>query len=307
MPSLKDLRGRIKTVKSTERITSAMKMVAAAKLKRAEERANKARPYAEKMEQLIGSLASNAAGDAPTLLTGKPTNKTHLLVVITSDRGLCGGFNSNMVRAVKKQITTLQAAGKVVKLLIIGRKGISLLKRDYQNQIINQYEEVTKPLPQFTKIEEIAKILLSHFHNGMFDECQLFYTHYKSALTQLVISQSLIPYKPTDANNHSQSPNPKSERPTNATTNPNVKALTEFDPDETAILESLLPQNLAVQIYRGVLESFASELGARMTAMDNATRNAKDLINRLTITYNRSRQAQITKELIEIISGAEAL
>lgn len=288
MASLKDLRSRIKSVKSTQRITSAMKMVAAAKLRRAQERAEQARPYAEKMEALLQQCANGVGANAPTLLVGNGRDDTHLLVVISSDRGLCGGFNGTMVRAVKLQIKSLLAAGKKVKLLTIGRKATSLLRRDYGDLIVEAFEEISKPVPVYTGANQIATKARAMFLAGECDKVTLYYTKFVSALTQIVTPLQLIPY---ESNNNGGGNN----------------NLIDFEPDEEVILNDLLPRNLSVQIYRGMLESFASEQGARMTAMDNATRNAKDMINRLTITYNRSRQAQITKELIEIISGAEAL
>lgn len=306
MASLKDLRSRIKSTKSTERITSAMKMVAAAKLKKSEDRAARARPYAEKMETMITALSSQMAGDAPALLRGRDggKGKVLLLVVITSDRGLCGGFNGAMVKEVRKAIYKHQAGGGQVKLLLIGRKGINLLRREFQKNIVDSFEELSKPIPQFDKAEMVAQKIATLFDKQEIDQCQLFFTKYVSALTQMVTPLSLIPFQA--AIHHGGDAKNATSKTSDKKSDAN-RALTEFEPDEATILQSLLPQNLAVQVYRGFLESFASEQGARMTAMDNATRNARDMINRLTITYNRSRQAQITKELIEIISGAEAL
>ena len=305
MASLKDLRSRIKTVKSTERITSAMKMVAAAKLKKSEDRVAQARPFATEMETMLAKLSSDMGTNAPALLVGRgdAKNKKILLVVITSDRGLCGGFNGAMVKEVRKKIHTLSQAGHNVSLMVIGRKGVGLLRRDFQKNIIANFEELCKPIPQYDGAEMLAQKIIGLFNEGQIDECQLFFTKYVSALTQLVVPLSLIPFQAAAVPGDNKK---TTSEPTRAVKE-SEKNITEFEPNEESILIKLLPQNLAVQVYRGLLESFASEQGARMTAMDNATRNAKDMINKLTITYNRSRQAQITKELIEIISGAEAV
>ncbi len=292
MPSLKDLRTRIKSVKSTQRITSAMKMVAAAKLRRAQERAEAARPYAEKMSEVIQKCASGIGDGAPALLIGNGRDETHLLVVISSDRGLCGGFNSSVVRVVKQHANSLVKQGKNVKIITIGRKAGMLLKRDCGQYIIDSYEEISKPLPSFEGAQKISERVQALFNAGEVDKVVLYYTKFVSALTQIVTPLSIIPYQL-----------PSGQDAESVGTN----QLVEFEPSEELILNDLLPRNLSVQIFRGMMESFASEQGARMTAMDNATRNAKDMIGKLSITYNRSRQAQITKELIEIISGAEAL
>lgn len=296
MPSIKDLRTRIKSVQSTRRITSAMKMVAAAKLKRAEEAAGAARPYAERMERMLGSLAGGVSGEsAPKLLAGTGSDETHLLVVVTSDRGLCGGFNGSIVRAVKKRIDSLVGQGKTVKLLVVGRKGVSLLRREHREKLVHGYEDLVKPAPAFEQADTIVDKVVEMFEAGEFDVCTLYYNKFISALTQEVTPLQLIPFAV-----------PESDDKEDAA--PDLGgAQYEFEPDEEAILTQLLPKNLAIQVFRAMLESFASEQGARMTAMDNATRNAGDMINSLSITYNRTRQAMITKELIEIISGAEAL
>ncbi len=285
MPSLKDLRTRIKSVKSTQRITSAMKMVAAAKLRKAQDRAESARPYSEQMAGLISQCAAGVGASAPQLLVGNGRDDTQLLIIISSDRGLCGGFNSVMVRNVRAQIKKLQGEGKQVKLITIGRKATAMLRRDFGPLIVDSFEEISKPVPTFDGANRVGLRARALFENGEVDKVVLFYTKFVSALTQIVTPQSLIPCEVGEGSGD----------------------LMEFEPDEETILNDLLPKNIAVQIFRGMLESFASEQGARMTAMDNATRNAKDMINKLTITYNRSRQAQITKELIEIISGAEAV
>jgi F-type H+-transporting ATPase subunit gamma len=292
MPSLKDLRTRINSVKSTQKITSAMKMVAAAKLRRAQEQAEAARPYAERMERMLGSLAASMAGQegAPALMAGTGNDAVQLVVVMTSDRGLCGGFNSTIVRGARRLIRDLQAAGKQVKVLCVGRKGRDQLRRDFSNLIIGTIEDIAKPRLTFDAADRVARRIAQMFEAGEFDVCTIIYNRFKSAMTQIVTTQQLIPFAPAGG-----------AAETGAT------ASYEYEPDEGAILAELLPRNLSVQVYRALLENNASEQGARMTAMDSATRNAGDMINRLTINYNRSRQAYITKELIEIISGAEAV
>ena len=294
MASLKDLRTRIASVKSTRRITSAMKMVAAAKLRRAQEQAVAARPYAERMERMLGSLAGAAASGGPKLLSGTGDDKVHLLVVMTTDRGLCGAFNSSIMRRVRRQVRTLEAEGKQVKLFAVGRKGVSVIRREYRSMLVEQMEEVSKPAPTFAAATAISKRISEMFEAGEFDVCTVVYNKFLSALTQEVTPQQLIPFAVPEA--------AEAGAPTTGS-----GASYEFEPDEEEILAALLPRNLSVQIYRAMLETFASEQGARMTAMDNATRNAGDMINKLTQNYNRTRQAAITKELIEIISGAEAL
>jgi F-type H+-transporting ATPase subunit gamma len=293
MPSLKDLKVRINSTKSTQKITSAMKMVSAAKLRRAQEQAEAARPYAERMNRVLGRLAAAAAGKdgAPALLAGNGKDQTHLIVVMTSDRGLCGGFNSSISRGARKLARDLKAQGKTVKIFCIGRKGRDQLKREFGNEIIGTVEDVGKPRLTFAAAEAIATKILHMFEAGEFDVCELVYNQFKSAMTQIVTIQQLIPFAPAAANENE----------------PGGGAYYEYEPDELEILSALLPKNLGMQVFRALLENAASEQGARMTAMDSATRNAGDMINRLTITYNRSRQAAITKELIEIISGAEAL
>lgn len=296
MASLKELRSRIASVKSTQRITSAMKMVAAAKLKKAQDRAEAARPYAERMERMLGSLASNAQeGNAPPMLAGTGKSDTHLLVVISSDRGLCGGFNGSIMRAVRLQIRELQNDGKTVKLIVVGRKGIGLVRREFRELLVEGYEELSKPAPSFDGAATVAKQVTDMFEAGEFDVCTVYYSKFISALTQPVTPLQLIPFKAADVADE------------DGESGPGGGAAYDYEPDEEEILADLLPKNLSVQLFRSLQESFASEQGARMTAMDNATRNAGDMINTLSITYNRSRQAQITKELIEIISGAEAL
>jgi len=274
-----------------------MKMVAASKLRRAQEQAEAGGPYAERMGRMLSSLASNVQdnGNGPKLMTGTGADQVHLLVVISSDRGLCGAFNGSIVREAKRQIARLQGEGKTVKLLTVGRKGRDQLKRDYASLIVDSYEDVGRRRLAFSDADMVAKKVLAMFDAGEFDVCSVVFNKFKSAIAQIVTVQQLIPFAvPVAAN---AVPEATEE----------TKAVYEFEPDEEQILAELLPRNLSIQIYRALLESAASEQGARMTAMDNATRNAGDMINKLTITYNRTRQAYITKELIEIISGAEAL
>jgi F-type H+-transporting ATPase subunit gamma len=290
MPSLKDLKVRIASVKSTQKITSAMKMVAAAKLRRAQEQAEAARPYAERMERMLGSLAGSMAGHdgAPALLAGTGRDQVHLVVVMTSDRGLCGGFNSTIVRAARRKIRELRELGKEVKIFCVGRKGREQLRRDLGGLIVGHIEDIGKPRLTFAGAAGVGERLAALYAAGEFDVCHIIYNKFKSAMTQIVTSQQLIPFAAPAGDVAGD-------------------VVYEYEPDETEILEALLPRNLGVQIYRALLENKASEEGARMTAMDNATRNAGEMINKLTIFYNRSRQAYITKELIEIISGAEAV
>ncbi len=302
MPSLKDLRVRIASVKSTQKITSAMKMVAAAKLRRAQEQAEAARPYAERMERMLSSLAAASAGKegAPELLAGKGREQVHLLVVGTADRGLCGGFNSSIVREVRRRITALRGDGKTVKLLCVGRKGRDQLRRDFGDAIIDTVEDVARPRLRFEAAESIAKRIAQMFEAGEFDVCTIYYARFQSAISQIVTAQQLIPFAPVDGATDGDGAEA-------AASGGESLAVYEYEPSEEEILAALLPRNLAVQLFRALLENNASEHGARMTAMDNATRNAGDMIDNLTLTYNRTRQAVITSELIEIISGAEAL
>ena len=294
MATLKDLRVRIRSVKSTQKITSAMKMVAASRLRRAQEQAEAARPYAMRMERMLGSLAASilGSGTAPQLLAGTGKADVHLLIVATSDRGLAGGFNASILREARRTIRELQAGGKTVKVLTIGRKGRDGLRRDYGRFVIDSLTDVGRPRLQFANAQAIAARVLALFDAGEFDIATIVYNRFKSAMTQIVTKQQLVPFAVPET----------VERP-----DPAVQGVYEFEPEEAEILAALLPRNLAVQLYTALLENNASEQGARMTAMDNATRNAGDMIDRLTVTYNRSRQAAITKELIEIISGAEAL
>jgi F-type H+-transporting ATPase subunit gamma len=294
MPSLKDLKVRINSVKNTQKITSAMKMVAAAKLRRAQEQAEAARPYAERMERVLASLAASVADrdGAPALLAGTGKDQVYLLVVMTSDRGLCGAFNSSIVRQARRVARDLKREGKTLKVLCIGRKARDQMRREFPQEIIGTIEAVGKPKLNFDAADQIATRIRHMFDHGEFDVCTIVYNKFKSAITQIVTTQQLIPFAGAAAANENADPD---------------LASYEYEPEEDAILAELLPRNIGMQIFRALLENAASEEGARMSAMDSATRNAGDMINRLTITYNRSRQAYITKELIEIISGAEAL
>jgi F-type H+-transporting ATPase subunit gamma len=292
MASLKDLKVRINSVKSTQKITKAMKMVAAAKLRRAREAAENARPYAERMERMVVSLAQGVAdpANAPKLLVGTGKEDTHLLVVATGDRGLCGGFNSTIIRSARVAIRRLLAEGKTVKLLTVGKKSREMLKTEFGHLFVGKFEDLSKGKLTYDKTEAIVERIMQLYEAGEFDVCRVIYNHFKSPIVQVVTHQQLIPL-----------PLPQVEEKAAG------GSLYEYEPDEETILADLLPRNIGVQIFKALLENAASEQGARMTAMDNATRNAGDMIAKLTLQYNRSRQAAITKELIEIISGAEAL
>jgi F-type H+-transporting ATPase subunit gamma len=293
MPSLKTFRLRIRSVQSTQKITKAMKMVAAAKLRRAQEQAMAARPYAEAMDKVMATLASSFKGGVgPKLLAGTGSDNVHLLVVATADRGLCGAFNSSIVREARRVIRTLQAEGKTVKVLAVGRKARDQLRRDYASLIVETITELGRPRLSFADAQKVSARVMELFDAGEFDVATVIFNRFKSAMTQVVTVQQLIP-----------PPVPEGGA-TPATTG---GAVYEFEPDEAEILADLLPRNLTVQIFRALLENAASFFGSQMTAMDNATRNAGDMIKRLTLQMNRSRQASITKELIEIISGAEAV
>ncbi len=302
MASLKDLRVRINSVKSTRKITSAMKMVAAAKLRRAQEQAEAARPFAERMERMLGSLAGSLASaeGAPAMLAGTGRDQVHLLIVATADRGLCGAFNSSIVREARRQIRALLADGKTVKILCVGRKARDQLRREFEAMIVDSITDFQRPRLSYDTAARIGQRVAAMFQAGEFDVARIVYNRFRSAIAQIVTVQQLIPFSPPEA-------------PAGAIAgvadagDGGVPAVYEYEPDEEQILAELLPRNLAVQLYRALLENNASEHGARMTAMDNATRNASDMIGKLTLVYNRSRQASITKELIEIISGAEAL
>ncbi|MDE1156847.1 MAG: F0F1 ATP synthase subunit gamma [Neorhizobium sp.] len=291
MPSLKDLKNRIASVKATQKITKAMKMVAAAKLRRAQEAAEAARPYAERMNKVLASLSAANAGNAnaPKLLAGTGKDQVHLLIVATGERGLAGGFNSSIIRLARDHALKLIAQGKTVKILTVGRKGNDVLRRSFRENIIDYvtFREV-KQLG-FVQADEVAQKVLTLFNAGEFDVATLFFARFQSVISQVATAQQIIPAK------------------FEAVKSDEAQVFYEYEPSEEEILEDLLPKNVAVQIFRALLENNASFYGAQMSAMDNATRNAGDMINRLTLSYNRQRQAQITKELIEIISGAEAL
>jgi F-type H+-transporting ATPase subunit gamma len=291
MATLKELKGRISSVKSTQKITKAKKMVASAKLRRAQAAAENGRPYAQRLEAVVASLASKvgASDSAPRLLGGTGKDQVHLLVVLNSDRGLAGAFNSNIVKAARDKAQALQAQGKTVKFKLIGRKGRPVINRLFPGQVAASYDTTAFRELTYTNAREIADQVMAMYADGQFDVAHLFFSKFRSALEQIATGQQIIPVAiPADAA-------------------PAGNAAVEYEPDEEAILEDLLPRNVTVQIFKGLLENAASEQGASMTAMDNATRNAGDLINKLTIQYNRSRQAAITTELIEIIAGAEAL
>ena len=294
MASLKALRMRINSVKSTRKITQAMKMVAAAKLRRAQTRAEAARPYAERMERMLGSLGSAVAGqpDAPRLLVGTGGDSVHLLVVVSGDRGLAGAFNTNVGRFARTRIRELEGQGKTVKILAVGRKGATFLKRDFGSRFLGEISFAGKKVVGFDDAAEIAAQITALLESGAFDVCTLVYNRFKNVITQTPSEQQLIPAALPEQDDEPVA---------------GGQALYEYEPAEDEILAALLPQNLAVQIYRAILETTAGFYGSQMTAMDNATRNAGEMINKLTLNYNRTRQANITKELIEIISGAEAV
>ena len=295
MASLKDMRTRIASVKATRKITKAMQMVAAAKLRRAQEAAHAARPYAQRMDQILANLNRRLAskeGMSP-LLVGTGKDEVHLLVVMTSERGLCGGFNTSIARLARQDIRRLVQAGKTVKVLCVGRKGFDNLRRDYARQIQDRVDLKAVKQLAYINAEEIADKILAMYEAGEFDVATMYYSEFKNVITQKPTALQLIPAKLPELATGTQ--------PAKA------EAIYEYEPSEEEILGQLLKQNLATQVFRGLLENAAGEQGARMTAMDNATRNAGDMINKLTIKYNRQRQANITKELIEIISGAEAL
>jgi len=293
MPSLKELRNRIASVKATRKITKAMQMVAAAKLRRAQESALAARPYSDRMANVLGNLASafEGRGDAPLLLAGTGRRETHLLVVCTAERGLCGPFNSAIAKLAREHADRLMIEGKTVKILCVGKKGYDILKRNYGRFIIDVIDLRQARVLGFGHAQSIAARILKLFEEGQFDVCTVFYSEFKSVISQIPTALRIIPAAP----------------PASARTESGPLAVYEYEPEPGEILSELIPRNISVQIFRALLENAAGEMGAKMTAMDNATRNAGDMINRLTISYNRQRQANITKELIEIISGAEAL
>ena len=292
MPSLDDLKKRIKSVKSTQKITKAMKMVAAAKLRKAQENAEKGRPYSKKMESIILNLTKSISDplNAPKLLVGTGNDKTYLCVVLTADRGLCGGFNSNICKLAKVNFKKILKEGKDLKIITVGSKGLDQIKREYGKYVVKKFSFKDKKHISYSEAEMVGKEIINLFNQNQFDKCIIFYNNFKNVITQIPQAEQIIP----------------------ANSKP-IKSIEEgsysfeFEPDEDEILEDLLPRNISTQVFKAFLENAASEQGSRMTAMDNATRNAGDLVDKLTINYNRSRQASITKELIEIISGAESL
>ena len=291
MASLDDLKKRIMSVKSTQKITKAMKMVAAAKLKRAQESAEKGRPYSEKMNNIILNLSLGIADkeSAPKLLSGSGKNQIHLCVVMTSDRGLCGGFNANIIKKAKNYFNDVTKEGKEIKIITVGSKGNDQLKRLYGDKIIENISFKESKNANFFDAEKVGKIIIEKFDKEEFDICTIFFNQFKNVITQIPQAQQIIPLNAVNENQG------------------NLNESYEFEPDEDEILNNLLPKNISTQIFKAMLENSASEQGARMSAMDNATRNAGEMVDKLTIEYNRSRQAAITKELIEIISGAESL
>jgi ATP synthase, F1 gamma subunit len=291
MPSLKDLKNRIASVKATQKITKAMQMVAAAKLRRAQEAAEAARPYSQRMASVMANIAQAVGGgdDAPKLMTGTGKEDVHLLVVCTAERGLCGGFNSQIARLARDHVRKLQAEGKTVKIFCVGKKGYDILRREYSALIIDRVDFRDVKQMSFAQAEIVAGKVMALFEEGGFDVCTLFYSEFKSVISQVPTAQRIIPAAATSAADDGAS------------------AVYDYEPDASAILADLLPRSIKVQIFRALLENVAGEMGAKMSAMDNATRNAGEMIRKLSMSYNRQRQAQITKELIEIISGAEAL
>jgi len=291
MASLDDLKKRIASVKSTQKITKAMKMVAAAKLRRAQENAEKGRPYSEKMNNIILNLSSGISDkeNAPKLLSGTGEDKIHLCIVMTSDRGLCGGFNTNIIKKAKVYFQKISNEGKTLKIIAVGSKGYDQLKRVYKDNIIKKISFKDSKTINYLDAEKVGKIIIDNFEKKEFDVCTIFYNQFKNVITQIPQEQQIIPLKASEAEANSSEDN------------------YEFEPEEDEILSNLLPKNISTQIFKAMLENAASEQGSRMSAMDNATRNAGEMVDKLTIEYNRSRQAAITKELIEIISGAESL
>lgn len=293
MPSLKDLKNRIASVKATQKITKAMKMVAAAKLRRAQEAAEAARPYSSRMSSVLANIAQAVGGenDAPRLMTGTGKDNVHLLVVCTAERGLCGGFNSQISRLARDHARSLVAAGKTVKIMCVGKKGFDSLRREFASLIIDRVDLREVKKIGYENADAIGRKVIALFEKGEFDVCTLFYSEFKSVISQVPTALQLIP----------------GSAPAAAKADTGATAVYDYEPDAGAILSDLIPRNISVQIFRALLENVAGEMGAKMSAMDNATRNAGEMINKLTLSYNRQRQAQITKELIEIISGAEAL
>ena len=291
MATLDDLKKRIASVKSTQKITKAMKMVAAAKLRRAQENAEKGRPYAEKMNNIILNLTNGISDkeNAPKLLSGTGEEKVHLCIVLTSDRGLCGGFNTNIIKKAKAYFKKISEEGKILKIITVGSKGHDQLKRVFKDNIIEKMSFKESKTINYLDAEKVGKMIIESFEKLEFDVCTIFYNKFKNVITQIPQEQQIIPLKTSEAEENSSEDN------------------YEFEPDEDEILSNLLPKNISTQIFKAMLENSASEQGSRMSAMDSATRNAGEMVDKLTIEYNRSRQAAITKELIEIISGAESL
>ena len=294
MPSLDDLKKRIGSVKSTQKITKAMKMVAAAKLRRAQESAESSRPYSETMNDVIDSVSKKVAAISieRNLLTGSSEDNIHMLILFTSERGLCGGFNSSITKTVRQKIAVLKNANKTIKIICVGRKGYDILKRQYADLISEVIDMKAIKSISYQDAKNISEKIIKMFYNNEFDKCSIFYNKFKSVIDQIPTEQQILPIERNKDNEEDQD---------------STDSMLEFEPGETEILNELLPLNFAIQIFKALLESAASEQGARMSAMDNASRNASDMIDRLTLFYNRSRQAVITKELIEIISGAEAV
>jgi len=291
MASLDDLKKRISSVKSTQKITKAMKMVAASKLRRAQESAEKGRPYSDKMNNIILNL-SNSISDkenSSKLLVGSGEDKVHLCIVMTSDRGLCGGFNTNIIKKAKSYFQKILDSGKILKIITVGSKGYDQLKRTYKENIIEKISFKESKNANYFDADKVGKIIIDKFEKKEFDTCTIFYNQFKNVITQIPQEQQIIPLKASESEGSSSEDN------------------YEFEPEEDEILSNLLPKNISTQIFKAMLENSASEQGSRMSAMDNATRNAGEMVDKLTIQYNRSRQAAITKELIEIISGAESL
>jgi len=291
MASLDDLKKRISSVKSTQKITKAMKMVAASKLRRAQESAEKGRPYSDKMNNIILNLSNNVSDKetSPKLLVGSGEDKVHLCIVMTSDRGLCGGFNTNIIKKAKSYFQKTLNEGKTLKIITVGSKGYDQLKRVYKDNIIEKISFKESKYANYFDADKVGRVIIDRFEKKEFDVCTIFYNQFKNVITQIPQEQQIIPLKTLESEGNSSEDN------------------YEFEPDEDEILSNLLPKNISTQIFKAMLENSASEQGSRMSAMDNATRNAGEMVDKLTIQYNRSRQAAITKELIEIISGAESL
>jgi len=291
MASLDDLKKRISSVKSTQKITKAMKMVAASKLRRAQESAEKGRPYSDKINNIILNLSNSITDkeNSPKLLVGSGEDKTHLCIVMTSDRGLCGGFNTNIIKKAKSYFQKKLNEGKILKIITVGSKGYDQLKRSYKDNIVEKISFKESKHANYVDADKVGRVIIDRFEKKEFDVCTIFYNQFKNVITQIPQEQQIIPLKASESEGNSSEDN------------------YEFEPDEDEILSNLLPKNISTQIFKAMLENSASEQGSRMSAMDNATRNAGEMVDKLTIQYNRSRQAAITKELIEIISGAESL